>query len=294
MIYYFLPGSGIYGGVKVGGQFVDLLNSVGIGAVLVLPNGIAPDWFPMSAPVIAESEARERFTDNDWAMFSFPGDHPRLKLFARKIAFHCQGTDRLIDSVCADPEILLMTCWSEAARYVRSNFNRNPVEVGIAISDSFIFDGSKKFDNRVAYMPRRGFRIAQECIRRNKNLDFVAIDNVPETTVSLLLKEAGVFLATSEGEFFGLPALEAMTAGCLVLSVPVKGGEEYLHDGQNCFIVEPDEMTARLECIMRDENALLRMRLRAAAIATGLRYRRAVQRKRLAALLESDLTPLLS
>src|SRR5262249_48333467 len=141
MIYYFLPGTGIYGGVKVGGQFVDLLNSMGVPSVLVLDDGKAPDWFQMSSPVLSERETRQRFCSKDWAMFSYPGDYNRLKTFAQKIACHCQGTDPMIDPICADSSVLLLTCWSEAVDYVRSNFRRNPIEVGIAISDLFFFDG---------------------------------------------------------------------------------------------------------------------------------------------------------
>ena len=294
MIYYFLPGSGIYGGVKVGGQFVDLLNSLGVPSVLVFEDGIAPDWFPMSSPIVSGREATQHFNENDWAMFSYPGDYSRMKALAKKNACHCQGTHASIDPICADPDVLFMTCWREAFEYVRNNFCRTPVEVGISIGDSFFFDGSRKFDNLVAYMPRRGFRISRDCIRHNKNLDFVAIDAMCEKDVSVTMKQAGVFLATSEGEFFGLPALEAMAAGCLVLTVPVKGGIEYLRDGENCLVVEARSMPDKLSWIMHEENLNLRSAIRTRAISTAFGYRKTLQRRRLADLLNSELRVLVS
>ena len=45
MIYYFLPNADKYGGVKVGCQLVDALNQLGLSAVVVTPDGRAPDWF---------------------------------------------------------------------------------------------------------------------------------------------------------------------------------------------------------------------------------------------------------
>ena len=58
------------------------------------------------------------------------------------------------------------------------------------------------------------------------------------------MKHCSIYLATAEGEWSGLPALEAMSAGCVVVSVPVLGGMEYLDDGVNCRMAGPRDFTA--------------------------------------------------
>ena len=64
-----------------------------------------------------------------------------------------------------------------------------------------------------------------------------------------------------------------MAAGCLVLSVPVLGGMDYLRDGDNCLVADPGEMPERLRWIAAPENARLRERIRHRARATAGPYR---------------------
>ena len=99
------------------------------------------------------------------------------------------------------------------------------------------------------------------------------IDAVPEREVARRLKGAGIFLVTAAGEEFALPALEAMAAGCVVVSVPVQGAMEFLHDGENCVVAEPDALAERLAWIAHPENATRRALLRQRAVATALAYR---------------------
>lgn len=227
-------------------------------------------------------------------MITWPPDYQRLRERAARLICHCQGTDDRMDVIFADHEVPILTCWEQAAHYVQEKFGRQTVEVGISISDCFYFNGERKEDTLVAYMPRRGFGTARKCMRSNPRLDFQALDGLGEAEVGRRLKRAGIFLATALGEEFGLPALEAMAAGCVVLSVPVKGGMEYLRDGDNCLVVEPDGLPERLRWIARPENALRRAQLRTRALATAQRYRLQRQRRRLAGLLHGELGWLVS
>ena len=294
MIYYFLPGTGIFGGVKVGCQFVEMLNSLGIRAVLAMPEGKASQWFDSRAAVVSDEEALAKITESDWAMITWPPDYERLRDLPAKLICHCQGTDVKMDPVFADHRFTILTCWGQAALYVREKFSRDSVDVGISISDCFYFDGGQKYANLVAYMPRRGFRTASSCIKKCHGLDFLPIEGLPEWEVSRLLKKSGIYLATAEGEQFGLPALEAMAAGCVVLSVPVKGGMEYLLDGDNCFVTQPEDLAARLQWIVRPENAPIMEKMRSRAMDTAFRYRASLQIQRLKGLLSSELRELIS
>ena len=289
MIYYFLPDHGRFGGVKVGAQLVEMLIAAGVPAVLALPGGRAPQWFRLSAPVIDDDAACAAVTAADWVALNWPPDYRRLSGLPGRRVVHCQGTDPRMDEILADRDVLVLTCWPQATRYAREGFGRDPVEVGLSVSPCFFYDGAPKAANRVAYMPRRGYGISRACMRGSSRLDFVPIYERDEGEVADAMKSAGVYLATSVGEQFGLPALEAMAAGCVVVSVPVRGGTDYLVDGRNCVIAAPGDLPDALRRLMSSAAAPLRARLRSAAIATAARYHPARVRERLAALLAAGL-----
>lgn len=294
MITYFLPDPGIYGGIKVGYQFAELLSELGVRTVVASPGGKAPQWFKTSVAVVDEREALRQASGRDHIIFSLPYDYDRLRQTPARLVFHCQGTNPLHDPTFEDPDCLILTCWEQAARYVRENFGRRPIEVGIALSDCFFGSPYLKFSGRVAFMPRRGGETALACLRACPDLVFQPIDQLAEGPVSEIMARSEYYLATAEREWFGLPALEAMAAGCLVLSVPVLGGMDYLRDGDNCLVADPGEMPERLRWIAAPENARLRERIRHRARATAGPYRLSVQRRRLSQLLRSELGELLT
>ena len=294
MIYYFLPDPGIFGGVKIACQFLSMLISAGVRAVAVLPGGKAPQWFPTAVPVVSDCEARERLTCADWSMITWPPDYERLRSLPGRLICHCQGTDDLMHPIFEDASVPILSCWKQAAEYVKTHFNRETIEVGIAITDAFYYDGSHKQDNLIAYMPRRGYPFVRSCMRRCASQDFKPIDGLGETEVACRLKQAGIFLATAVGEQFGLPALEAMASGCLVISVPVKGGMEFLHDGINCIVTDPEEMPEQLNRIIRPENSGKRAMMRMNALATAQAYRMSLQMRLLNNLLQNELSSLKS
>ena len=289
MIYYFLPGRGLFGGVKVAIQFIELLSSLGVRIVAVLPDGRAPQWITARAAVLAEAQVWPHLTADDWLMITWPPDHERLKDQGRLVC-HCQGTDKLMDPIFADHSVPILSCWSQTDDYVHETSGRGTVRVGIAISDCFFHDGQPKWDNRVAYMPRRGWEIIKACLKANPNLDYQPIDGLDEMAVSRRLKACGIYLATSIGEQFGLPALEAMAAGCAVISVPVKGGLEYLLPGFNCLLGQPEELPQLLARLTEPTEEPLRHLFRARAVATAQAYRLSRQRRKLADLLQGELS----
>jgi glycosyltransferase involved in cell wall biosynthesis len=289
LIYYFLPGRGLFGGVKVAFQFIDLLTSLGVKIAAVLPDGRAPNWFFTTADVFSEAQVWPRLTDKDWLMITWPPDYWRLKNRGRLIC-HCQGTDDRMAPIFADRDVPILSCWRQAEEYVRNVHGRRTIPVGIAISDCFFYDGQLKWDNRVAYMPRRGWHLVKRCMKANLYLDYQPIDGMREMRVSRSLMSSGVYLATSVGEQFGLPALEAMAAGCAVISVPVKGGLEYLLHEDNCLLVQPEALPKLLDWLMAPAQEALRRRFRTRAIATANAYRLSVQRRKLVQLLEGELS----
>lgn len=290
MNIYLLPGTGKFGGIKVGYQFADLLGELGAPCVVATPDGSAPDWFPASAPTLDQTAALARLGPADTVLFSLPDDYPRAARLPCRKVFHCQGTDPRIDPVPADPEVTLLACWPQARDHLKTKSGREVHEVGIHVSDRFFYRGEPKAPGTVAYMPRRGADLAEACRSALPHLRFVPIDNQSEAGVADLLQACEYYLATSLGEWFGLPAFEAMAAGCVVVSVPTVGGGDYLRDGWNCRVAEPSALARTLAEVSAPEALPVRARLRDHARITAAGLRRTAQRKTVARLLEEGLS----
>ena len=78
MNYYFLPAHTIFGGIKAGVQFAQLLTDLSAPCAVATPDGEAPDWFDASVPVLSQAQALERIESSDWILFSLPHDYARL------------------------------------------------------------------------------------------------------------------------------------------------------------------------------------------------------------------------
>ncbi|MEO5757328.1 MAG: glycosyltransferase [Mesorhizobium sp.] len=294
MNYYVLPGIGIYGGIKVGFQFAQLLTEAGVPIAVATPGSLAPSWFRCAQPVADRQQIVASVGKSDTLIFSLPHDYPELKATGSRLIFHCQGTDPLINPILHDRDVTVLTCWEQAKNYAMIVARRDAIDVGISISDVFFHDGSPKDEQCAAFMPRRGAAIAQCAMKHVRSLRFLPIDGSSEDICANSLKRSGFFLGTAVAEGFGLPALEAMAAGCVVVSVPVVGGMEYLRHGHTACVAEPKELPAALAEISQQGAGLRRAALRDRGAAMASRYRIAIQRGKLRAAMEAGLKDALS
>ena len=90
--------------------------------------------------------------------------------------------------------------------------------------------------------------------------------------VNELFNQATVFIQTSRHEGFCLPLLEAMAAGCAVVSTDAHGNRDFCRHEQNCLMVEddPESVRAALDRLLRDP--ALRARLGEEGIRTAADY----------------------
>jgi hypothetical protein len=272
MITYFLPGHGIFGGIKVAYQFVDALLALGIPARIASPGGRAESWFDSRAPVVDRDRAMNEGGRGFW-VFSHPYDYEPLRRRTRALVYHCQGTDPLIDAFVGDPQLTVLTCWEQARDYCQKR-GAHPINVGIGVSDCFFYRGDAKTTRSVVWMPRRGVDIAAEALgalESDRPLESRPMDGLHEQVVASTMRTSSVFLATSEGEHFGLPALEALAAGCLVVSVPVVGGTSYLMEA-GAVMVEADGVTSALTRVIDDDGDIASARARMRGIATATSF----------------------
>lgn len=247
MLYYVLPGNGIYGGVKKGFHCADMLSASGHPCAVATPDGVRPAWFESGCELITHARLAERCRPDDVLLFSCPADAPFVDaLPARRKILHMQGANTPADHALFDRargyELVshgLHMTW-ELQRH-----GRVAPYVPIGIPDVFRWNSETKLALRIAAMPRKGAEIlavVRERLPRGSEL--VCIDGVSEREVAETLRRADVFLAVSPSEAFGLPPLEAMCAGCCVVGFPGIGGFEFMRHGDTAHVVPNGDVEA--------------------------------------------------
>ena len=94
-----------------------------------------------------------------------------------------------------------------------------------------------------------------------------------DAQINELYNGATIFVQTSRHEGFSLPILEAMAAGCPVITTDSHGNRDFCEDGVNCVMVEQDDvagLAAALDRLLGDSD--LQDRLRLAGLDTAQRH----------------------
>jgi glycosyltransferase involved in cell wall biosynthesis len=95
----------------------------------------------------------------------------------------------------------------------------------------------------------------------------------PEREMAEFYGRCDLFVFSSRGEGFGLPALEAMACGCAVVTTDSGGVRQFARDGQNCLMPPPNDPPAlarAVEALVKD--ASRRRALADAGLATAKDY----------------------
>ena len=96
----------------------------------------------------------------------------------------------------------------------------------------YAFSPHKK--RQIAYMPRKNRHDVHQVLLRLRltgrleGWDVVEIADRTEAETGAILRESAVFVSSGHPEGFGLPAAEAMRAGCIVVGYHGYGGREFL------------------------------------------------------------------
>ncbi|MDR4504153.1 MAG: glycosyltransferase [Candidatus Scalindua sp.] len=229
------------GGVKVIYSHVSHLVRNGFPSFVVHINeGFTLPWLKSNVPVLYAKNGF-RVSPNDIVVI--PEDNKTaIRAFrdvqARKYIF-CQNHYYIFKGIrdgksWADYGISRIFCCSDIiSRFIRSVFEIGEVPVIHNAVCSDIFKPREK-KLQVAYMPRKTpgeldfiktlFRFL---FKQYQQVPWVRIDNVNEEKVAEILSESEIFLSTSIYEGLGLPPIEAMACGCVVVGFHGDGGLEY-------------------------------------------------------------------
>jgi glycosyltransferase involved in cell wall biosynthesis len=290
------------GGVRTLYRHVEILRKAGFDAYIVqYQSGFQPGWFSSDVPVLY-AEGGLALHAEDWAVI--PEDHSLVRSGLENIgcrkAIFCQGHYQIFE--CIPPaaswmdygatEVLVSS--TPIRDFVRSVFAVEPAYIPLSLDLDLFRPGAEPRKLQLAYMPRKGahhLRMIQALIHHRapelEEIPWIPIDGCGEAEVAAILRSSAFFLATGFREGFGLPPLEAMACGAIVVGFRAGGGAEYARQ-ENGFWV-PDEDTLALADKLiellrayRGGNAgSLWESVRAAGYSAAAQYTRGAEAKRL-------------
>jgi Glycosyl transferases group 1 len=261
-----------FGGVRKIYHFVDVLNSIGLRAVVVHRRpGFRCSWFRNDTPVCPAEECRP--TENDlvtipekyvWGLQGVAPGVPKIILNQGAYLTFAGATllpDATASSPYRDPEVVGTIALSvDSCRYLEHAFPGLAVErihVGIDPGMYFPEQGNAR---QITFMPRkrRGDAVqVMNILTNRKVLDgwtVRPIDGMSEREAADIMRRSSIYVSLTYegGEGFGLPAAEAMASGCLVVGYDGRGGSEFF-DSAYC-VPTPDgdvlELARQLERVI--------------------------------------------
>lgn len=273
----------IAGGIRAIYHHVELLEELGFDACVYCPDG-RPTWFTSPAPVVT---ALPVLTSLDHVVFPEGVGQAEDEALASPAVKHvfCQNQFYIfrkhqaiaerrrlgIDHVFASTGII--------AQFLETTFADLRVPVIPYVIDRERFRPIAK-EARIAYMPRKLADDAQfiEGTFKARYPDlaetpWVRLDGLDQGQVAEELGRSAVFLSLSHRESFGLPPVEAMAAGCLVVGFHGGGGLEYATPANGLWYhhdqaeAVADGLATALRAYQADAPLLHGLRERGAALA---------------------------
>lgn len=137
-------------------------------------------------------------------------------------------------------------CCSRMLRSILAKFmGLRPTLVPNAVDGKLFRPGKKR--KAVAYMPRKEERFVysvkglfQAAYPQHRDVEWIPVENLDKAGVARTLGECSVYLSTSFFEGFGMPPLEAMACGTIVVGTHGYGGKEYVTEENGFWCAQAD------------------------------------------------------
>ena len=135
---------------------------------------------------------------------------------------------------------------------------------------------NSRIDNRVLCIPKGKHRASLATLsRRVEHLPFrfKFVENVSQSELIVEYQKADIFVHLNHPEGFGLPPLEAMACGCVVVGYHGGGGQEFMLNEQTALIADNgdiDAVVSKLEFI--HHNPDIKTKLRANGLSQSQAY----------------------
>ena len=224
---------------------VDTLNAAGLNAAILHARpGFRCSWFENTTRIVSAEEVTLGPRD----IFVVPEVYGQsicdLPRNTRQVIFN-QNAYLTLESLEDGPAnaapytnnpnlVMVLVVSEDNAEVLKCTFPKAPVRrLRLGIDSSLYRPPQASKQRRLAYIPRKrpdnaAAVLAQLRLRGVLNdWDVVAIDGRSEVETAELLRTARLFLSFSFREGFGLPPLEALACGCIVVGYHGFGGREY-------------------------------------------------------------------
>lgn len=288
-IYYPMAGPPSAGGQHVNVAHVRALAEAGFDAkLLYIPSGAQAQEFEVDAPLVRISDGM-RFSDQDIVVLPEPWRGP-IEAFGRTPAqklIHCQNPFYLfhgfddIGAIAAQGYRQMLTCSEYTSKMVRQyGYAGDIFTVRPAISPEFS-PGTQEAALQIAYMPRKRAvetvflqGLFKSLYPQFASIPWVKIDGMSRAQCADLLRGSAVFASFSWFEGLGLPPLEAMACGSIVVGLHGFGGLDYATPENGYWSDEGDYFgfASQLASVLADIQGGTHEVVRQAGFETAARY----------------------
>lgn len=298
-ILYFLPDvPQVFGGVNITYRHVATLRRLGFDAHIVHQRAGYRYVAALPGVPITFMDRIGTIPDADWmvipethrsALALAAGSTCRKALFCQNHFYLSMTLTAIAGRTWSDYGIERFLCLSEPIRDAMQDWlGLDGTVIRPAIDDRLFVQAPRSQRPSIAFMPRKGgshVGLTRMLIERYADvaglpalsgIEWRVLDGMPQKDVAKALSSAWIYLSTGHLEGLGLPPLEAMSAGAIVVGFTANGGHDYA-TAENGVWVDDEDTFALARATRKTLLAMLDKapeieRLRTAGLETSKRY----------------------
>jgi glycosyltransferase involved in cell wall biosynthesis len=252
------------GGHKIHYQHVILLREAGYDAKILQLGKFSGNFFGFEVPIVHLGDLGYQLHSKDVVVatefmpydgLSFencrrvmfvqntPNFRRRLRPEDRGLSYHDLGYDHII--TCSD--------FVSARLHDEMGVPAFTITNGVD-QEVFFSDPALRIKNRVLCLPRKHASDIEHIIRcvvdQFAEVEFVKVDGLTQEEIAVEYRKSDVFLATGYPEGFGLPSLEALLSGAVVVGFDGGGGNEFLRHRKTALVAQDGDCEAAAACLL--------------------------------------------
>jgi glycosyltransferase involved in cell wall biosynthesis len=245
------------GGIRISHHHVALLRKRGFDARILLVEQPRENFFEHPGVLVEVLSDIRDWSSQDIIVVPEPWNafiRRAAQTPARTFVF-CQNHYNIFHGLGQAPDYRSMgvddvfSCSEVISRFLEDLMGIDRVPVITNAIDHTLFKPLPK-RRQIAVMPRK-MKLEAAFIQgvfqrrhpRHAQVEWVRIEGVQESRVAEIMGQSQIFLSLGRNEGFGLPPVEAMASGCLVVGFVADGGREYA-DPSNGLWCDPEDYIA--------------------------------------------------
>ncbi|WP_191905967.1 glycosyltransferase family 4 protein [Nitrincola iocasae] len=289
------------GGVKVIYQHCMLLKEFGFEVIPVRLGVYEGNFYGFDVKVKSLNEVQQLMTEDDVVVIpEVLQNYYKCFINQRRVIFvqawFCLYEDHPLES--QKFKGLYTDCCYEhvmcCSKYLQKQLSVEPTEkvhlVSNYIDHDFFKEKSElRVENRVLMMPRKNPKNLKSIVEGISNLpvDIVYADRLSQDQLIVEYQKSDVFIATGYPEGFGLPPLEAMACGAVVIGFTGGGASEFMIHEKTALVANDGDVKKVIEYVeMVVKDKKLKEHLRSSGLEISKKYNKEATKKQLKEFIE--------